>query len=906
MKWRTILFSGMLMSLAVVVLAQKPVLDTGALAKWPMVENAMLSPDGRFAAYAVRTFGGAFDSRVIHVKATFSDWNKTFSGVEGVEFTQDGRRAIFLRKDTLNFVTLGSDEEEFIPNVSSYSLYKAGDQEYLLYYSKTGRQLTIVGNGNKESLNNVDAWLLSPDGSTLAKKTNIDAGNQTISRIDLKTKAEKVIWSGTPVYGWQINDSGTQLVFSAKDQTGQNQIWYYKAGGERAIAIAGNQRKGFDHRLTIGNLLNFSRDGKRLFFNLRRQLPKPDPNKISVDVWSYRDAVLQSQQLQEYTPEHNYLAIVSLDDGYRVTRLQMDSDYSRTISPDGNYVIFDLAPGDKYEINWSTPKQCRYDLVDTRTGKRNTIKKYGFLGFSPSGRFVQLLDYQTGDWSTYELATGIIRPLTAEVPVSNTKGDDEAGDLKRRGSIDLKGWLPGDRGVLVADYYDLWELDPLGKNPVISLTLSEGSKEKITFTPAVKNPGRVVTDDTLILSGFDHSNKDNGFYRIRLHHQQSPERLTMGPYAYYAPSSGLGEPVIKSGTGAVYLVQREDINATPNYFVTMDFKSFKPISQIYPERRYNWVQSKLINFKTLGGRSEQGVLFLPEDFDPHKKYPVIFHYYELKSDLLHQYHIPDIVGRDLDVSWFCSHGYLVFTPDFHYVLGKPGQSVLKTTVGAVRLLKTFSYVDSKHMGLQGHSYGGWETNYLVTHTDLFAAASCGAGPSDEISGMSSMVYSGTSTPDFAQYGQSRMGATLWEHPDYYIKNSPVFYADKVTTPLLMLSNKKDYGVPFTQGLEFFTALRRLGKKAWILQYDNGTHSVPPGKDATDYLIRTTQFFDHYLKGVPAPKWMVEGIPAAMKQVDNGLELEPAGVEPGPGLLTPEAQKAVDALGHKKAMTIIFK
>ncbi|MDP4218323.1 MAG: prolyl oligopeptidase family serine peptidase, partial [Bacteroidota bacterium] len=158
--------------------------------------------------------------------------------------------------------------------------------------------------------------------------------------------------------------------------------------------------------------------------------------------------------------------------------------------------------------------------------------------------------------------------------------------------------------------------------------------------------------------------------------------------------------------------------------------------------------------------------------------------------------------------------------------------------------------------------------------------------------------------EHAENRQGRMGASIWERPDYYIENSPVYYADKVNTPLMMIANKFDHNVDFTQDLEFFTALRRLGKRVWMLQYDKGGHGVD-GDVRMDYLIRSQQFFDHYLKGAPAPKWMVEGVPAAMKQVDNGLELEPPGVKPGPGLLTPEARRAVDALEKRKPITVTF-
>jgi dipeptidyl aminopeptidase/acylaminoacyl peptidase len=193
-----------------------------------------------------------------------------------------------------------------------------------------------------------------------------------------------------------------------------------------------------------------------------------------------------------------------------------------------------------------------------------------------------------------------------------------------------------------------------------------------------------------------------------------------------------------------------------------------------------------------------------------------------------------------------------------------------------------TWVDAQRMGLQGHSFGGYETNYIVTRTRLFAAACAASGVSDLVSWYGAVPRAGHAEYS-TERAQDRMGGTLWRLPDLYIKNSPIFRADKVTTPLLLMNDKEDRQVPFAQGVEFFTALRRLGKRVWMLQYDEGGHSVGRGKDAIDFSTRMAQFFDHYLKGAPAPYWMTRGIPARLRGIDDGLELEGKKVTPGPGL-----------------------
>lgn len=273
------------------------------------------------------------------------------------------------------------------------------------------------------------------------------------------------------------------------------------------------------------------------------------------------------------------------------------------------------------------------------------------------------------------------------------------------------------------------------------------------------------------------------------------------------------------------------------------------------------------------GNYSQGILYKPEDFSPQKKYPLIFYYYERLSDNLNVYINPSASTGPMNIAWFVSHGFLVFTPDIYYKIGYTGESAYRSVVSAADFLSKMPFVDEKKMGIQGHSFGGYETNYIVTHTNIFAAACAAAGVTDFVSAYG-QLSGGISRQYLYEVGQSRIAGTLWEKTDSYIRNSPVFYANRVNTPILLMYNKEDPAVPFSQGIEFFTALRRLNKRVWLLQYDGEGHRMEEnGQAAQDYNIRLTQFFDHFLKNVLAPKWMTKGLPAKMKGIDNGLELD---------------------------------
>jgi dienelactone hydrolase len=293
------------------------------------------------------------------------------------------------------------------------------------------------------------------------------------------------------------------------------------------------------------------------------------------------------------------------------------------------------------------------------------------------------------------------------------------------------------------------------------------------------------------------------------------------------------------------------------------------------------IKRELIRWKSFDGKLLKGVLCKPEDFNPNKKYPLVMVYYE-KSMISMDTFMPYGKGDLVD------YGYLVFWPDICFEIGETGQSAYNAIMSAAKHLCTKPYIDSKRIGIRGASFAGYQTNYLITHTNLFAAAISMSGYSDFISN-NGIEDVGIRPHMSSETGQNRLGASLWERPDVWIKNSPVFYANKVNIPVLLIHSRSDENVPFEQSVEFFKALRRLGKKAWLLQYDNMghiamNHTTIGDKKNDDFVIRQLQFFNYYLKGEPAPKWMLDGMPARLKGSEIGLELDSAGRAPGNGLV----------------------
>ena len=322
-----------------------------------------------------------------------------------------------------------------------------------------------------------------------------------------------------------------------------------------------------------------------------------------------------------------------------------------------------------------------------------------------------------------------------------------------------------------------------------------------------------------------------------------------------------------------YIYTKSSVSQPADVYVSADLKTETKLSAINAQQKdYNWLTAELVHWTTPQGHAATGVLYKPENFDPTKKYPMVAYFYEKLSDGIYRYQAPAPTPSRLDIITFASNGYLVFTPDISYTVGEPGPSAVEYVNSGVEALKQNSWVDAAHIGIQGQSWGGYQVAYLITQTNLYAAAWAGAPVVNMTSAYGGIRWeSGMSRQFQYERTQRRIGGTLWEKPEAYIRNSPLFSLPKVQTPVVIMSNDADGAVPWYQGIEMFTDLRRLGKPVWLLQYNGEAHNLVKRENRKDISIRELQFFDHYLKGAPAPVWLDKGVPAVEKGRNWGLE-----------------------------------
>jgi len=724
----------------------------------------------------------------------------------------------------------------------------------------------------------VAEYTLSKDGKSLAfavASKNEDANGAFVITPGLQD-APAALLAGKGKYTKLVwDDKQTQLAFlSDRDDAAAAQPKFKlyqwtrqdsgQAGGARptAVEIVSTAAAGFpqDRVISDKGAVSFSLDGAKLFFGTAAPPPpekddeeNPD-DKVLVDLWHWKDDYIQPMQKIRAEQERNrsYRAVYHFKEKRFV---QLADETMRDIVPtnDGRWALgtddraYRLMVGYDDDANASDVY-----LVNTLDGARRLLaKKQRFpMSWSPMGHYA--LYYDGKDWNTVSIPDGKVTNLTSNLGVQFSVEDHDSPSTPP--AYGNAGWSADEKAVLLYDRYDVWQAAPDGST-ARNLTGGAGRKEKTQFRYVKLDPQEKAIDQAkpLLLRAENEWTRDSGFYRGRVG-GGTAEKLVMAA-KYFTPPA-------KAKDAEVYALTASTFNEFPNLLITdAGFSNFKTVSDANPQKAgLMWGTSELIRFKNTDGVPLSAMLIKPENFDPSKKYPLIVYIYEKLSDNLHRFVDPR-PGHNINASYYASNGYMVLMPDIVYTLGYPGQSALKCVLPAIQAVVDKGFVNEAAIGIQGHSWGGYQIAYMVTQTTRFKAAAAGAPVSNMTSAYSGIRW-GTGLPRQFQYEhtQSRIGATLYDSPMLFMENSPVFRAARVETPLMMIHNDNDDAVPWYQGIEYYLALRRLGKEVYLFSYNGEFHGLRRRADQKDYAMRLQQFFDHFLKGAPAPEWMERGIP----------------------------------------------
>jgi dipeptidyl aminopeptidase/acylaminoacyl peptidase len=909
-------FSLLLLAISGSVFSQKKPLDHAAYDLWESISGVQLSNDGKHVAYNISPQEGDTTLVVKNIKtlrevkiergynAQIAD-NSKFA-VFKVSPPQAAKKAAKKKKtdeqpkDSLGWLLLGQEEVFKIPNVKSFKLPEKSSHfftftsqmpEDTARYKKTDKHdyliISYMDPLRRDTIPFVERYVLSKNGRYIAYTTKIP-DKDTLSQpgiylYNTQTQQSVALMKGKGKYAPQsFDENAGQFAFFATSDTTKSEakvysLYYTPTSPPRARAIADTLSAAMPSGWEVNthSSASFSRDGKKLYFGISPIVPPKDTTideseQAKLDVWTYMDDYLQPAQLKNLTKEltRSYLCVFDVSDLTSFVQLGSQELEEIVTADRGNAetALGLTSKGYRMALQWTGRMRNDVYAVSTKTGARTLVVK-GLEEnpwISVTGNYFAWFDREDSQWYAYSVSEKQTRCLTKSLGVDFANRIRELPE--NPDSYGGMGWAKNDRYLYVYDEFDIWQLDPTGRQQPEMITKGAGRKEKVTFRNVWLDHEAlyVEADKPLLLSAFDNVTKKAGYYSLQA--GKLPKKLIVEDKTF-----GL---LIKAKNADACVYTKANFSTCPDLWATTDgWKKEARLSAINPQMQgYLWGTPELVAWKGKDGYDLQGILYKPENFDPAKQYPMLVYFYERHSNELYRYFPPAPIRSTINIPYYVSHGYVVFMPDIHYVEGRPGRSACSSVLAGTEMLIEKGFIDKERIGIQGQSWGGYQTAYIITQTDMFAAAGAGAPVSNMTSAYGGIRWeTGLNRQRQYERQQSRIGKTLWEGLDLYIENSPLFFADRIKTPILITHNDNDGAVPWYQGIEFFTALKRLGKAAYLLQYNGEAHNLVHRRNMRDLTVRMQQFFDHYLKGAPMPVWMKSGVPATKKGRTWGLE-----------------------------------
>ena len=909
MNMNRLLLTSALLAVTLSASAQKKPLDHDVYDSWQSVSGVAISPNGRVITYAVNPqegdgtlyfrINGKKGGHVIPVprgyQARILDSENYAVCLIKPEFQKTRRAKIKkltgdkLPQDSLAIVNLMNGRIRKYPNVKSFQLGLHATDQFAFstidttFVKKTDKDkgTTVVvyhfADGSLDTLRCIDKYAFSKDGRTLGLIQKTDKKHSVIGfYADGKARmfTDTATFHAVPAF----NEEGTEALYlQAKDtaSTGSKHasLWLYDIVRDEARElVAADQRRNMPEGwgLTENSSYRFSKRLGSIYAGIQEYVPVKDTNLVSfetagLDIWKWdADEIPPRMKANLTRDKQRTYPCLYQDEGLipfntnKADRLVFTDNYDAD-------VILEVSPVNTVESQWNVQGETILTLIFPGSGRRQEIARGAFdsAQLSPKGRYAVWWDYPARGWKAYDVANERLLDLTAETVFWNEKDDHPMMPE----SYGIAAWTRDDEDVILNDRYDLWRIH-LSDGKATRLT--QGREQKRTYRyistkDSEDDPG-IAPGETIYLRVYDEVTKENGLAS----YQVDPKKLNFKTLAF---GGYTWDGLRKAKDAPVFAYQKGNLQEQMDLYVTDFGKSTEKLTAINPQQKdYNWATVELYHWTTYDGKTMDGLLFKPEDFDASKKYPVMIYFYETFSENMYKNVIPQPSWSTVNLIFYASRGYIVFVPDIVYTPGMPGQSAYNCIVSGAESLTKFPWVDKDNMAIQGQSWGGYEVAWLITRTNMFKAAGAGAPVANMTSAYGGIRWeSGMSRQFQYEQTQSRIGRDLWSGLELYMENSPLFRLPNVQTPVLIMHNDNDGAVPWYQGIEMFMGLRRLGKPAWLLEYNNEAHNLRERRNRKDLTIRLQQFFDHYLKGAPEPAWMRDGVPTMKKDYYFGYE-----------------------------------
>jgi dipeptidyl aminopeptidase/acylaminoacyl peptidase len=918
MKSKTVVLLLLCLVPALPGFSQLKKLELSDLASWNTIQGSQLSPDGRYVGYRVAPNEG---DGTLHLYDALTGATRRVARVSKFQYDYSAPIAFGIitpSRDTLRAYERRKKEKKDWPSDTLFIIdpsqnFRQGGVTGYKAPAKVGDWIayTVKADAFKKSMPATDS--IQSDSTKAKPKSDAKKSKKEIEHLvirQLSTGREDTVYN-VKEYNWaekgavlgiitQSADStqtagvaywtnfeltyikkqkgeyakivpsfnGSQIAFlgnldTTKAQVPPWELYYYDFKTDSAASIASKNKSNFPI-ISQHAEPRWSEDGKYLFYG-RAEMPVIRDTTLladetpKVEIWSTEDSrVYTTQKVNKANDEKkSYTYVFDTDTRQHTPINSLQWEYA-SYTPDRNgrfAVVYTDAPYLRV-ANWTGESRKDIAKLDLLTGAAIPIKKSLITTprMSPGGKYAFGYSEADSTWWAYQLTTGTFTLMSRiDVPSFFDEQNDTPTHPNSYGSA---GWINDDQSLILYDRYDVWAWSPDKGNSPQRLTRGREAGRMFRYVRTDSEARSISPADKWLLHVKDETTKSNGYVWF------DPAGFTMDSVRIEAFE--YGRSATRARNANTILFQKENFQTFPDLHITRDeFETSTKVSDANPQQKqYGWGTIELYHWMDWDSIERSGLLIKPHGYDPMRSYPTIVNFYERSSDDLHNHPTPAPHRSTINYAYYASRGYVIFNPDINYEIGLPGESAYKAVMSGVAALIKQRVVDPDNMALQGHSWGGYQIAYILTRTNQFKCAEAGAAVVNMTSAYGGIRWE-SGSPRLFQYEkeQSRIGKSLWDDPQSYIANSPLFKVNKIETPLLLMHNDEDGAVPFEQAIEFYLALRRNGKKAWLLNYQGEPHWPVKLENRKDFQMRMSQFFDHYLKGAPQPEWMIKGISA---------------------------------------------
>lgn len=846
--------------------AQKKVVDKSAYQTWQRISNRTLSYNGKWISYST----------------VFQDEEKENKKQIIVQEAPKGKRLVF--DDVSDFKFIGKKDwiqynlkdAVFLQNLKSgvkrewktkhytniqegtdilyYTRPEAAKGEFFLqrlvcYNLETNDSVFVNNIKSSRFLKNKSVVYVQIEKDKVFLKQGIPGGKQ------------QTIYSGNVAdFGdFQLNgkEDGGSFTLKGTNSTDFNMVYYFSLKDNSVKLIFNyDDIKLNDPDYSISKTAyalteNTNYIQLQVFGNKRPE--NTQVAKSGVEIWKYNQGSMERRQemlrnSKTLPSEPKFLYDIKNN---KVIKVASNGEFDQVIVPEsGNFKGVFAIDKKPYvvEVDWTFNERNDIYWIDASTGKSTKLLTgvFGSPSFNPQGTFAVFYDEKQKSWMVFDVAAMQFKNISSQIPFPVF--DENVDMASANTAYGIAGWQNNGNTVVLYDQFDMWAIDLTNKKTPYSITQGYGRKNKVEVRYNENGfIGDLDQNKVITLIGFDIAHKSKGVYKFA---NNSVTKL------FASPDYDVSVETVSGDNSSVLFTKESYTVFQDLWWATSTFGSQQKITDVNPQQKeYAWGTSKLLTWTSFNGKENQGNLYLPDNYDSKKTYPVIVHFYEKHTKEINQYQLPEVSTSNINIPTYVSRGYIVFQPDVHYTYGDPGNSVYNDVISGVDYLIAQGITEKGKIGIQGHSFGGYETSFLVTKSDVFSCAIIGSGVSNFTSNYPVMRSNGISTMFKYEADQYRMSSSLYDNLDGYIKNSPLFSVKNIKTPVLIFHNDNDRAVPYQEGQSLFFALRRLGKPALLVNYKKEGHTLEDAANKIDWTLKMQQYFDYYLKGADRPDWM---------------------------------------------------